>query len=55
MTALRTFNECRKAHQRRQWWLAMTAAMALTVMVGALIIDKRPFDLIPQPLHPRQW
>jgi hypothetical protein len=48
MTAPRTFNKCRKAHQRRQWWLAMAAAMALTVMAAALIIDKRPLDLIPQ-------
>jgi hypothetical protein len=48
MTVLRTFSMCRKAHQRRQWWLAMAAAMALTVMAAALITDKSPFDLIPQ-------
>jgi hypothetical protein len=48
MTTSRTFNECRMAHQRRQWWLAMAAAMTLTLMVDALIADKRPFDLIPQ-------
>jgi hypothetical protein len=48
MTAPRTFNDCRKAHQRRQWWLALAAAMTLTLMVGALIADKRPLDLIPQ-------